>query len=214
MWFLFDVGMPGAFTTTCSTEHLPGFVKNAKKIQSFGVDTIAVVTTNDRFVNQEWGAQQGLIASSQDDGKASITMLCDADGDFVKSIGLADDMGFGVGIRSKRFAMITENGVVQTLLTDEGMDDCSATSAANVIKVLSPESVTSDSAIEIDGKVILGVAGGIVALLAVLISGGGGGSAPSTNPKSTKATPSLVVPQKTRSSSDSNFSLLNEYMKQ
>jgi glutaredoxin/glutathione-dependent peroxiredoxin len=207
--------MPGAFTTTCSTEHLPGFVKNAKKIQSLGVDTIAVVTTNDRFVNQEWGTQQGLVTSAQDDsGKASIAMLCDADGDFVKSIGLADDMGFGVGIRSKRFAMITDNGVVQTLLTDEGMDDCSATSAANVIKVLSPESVTSDSAIEIDGKVILGVAGGIVALLAVLISGGGGGSAPSPAPKPIKATPNVVVPQKVRPSSDSNFSLLNEYMKQ
>lgn len=207
--------MPGAFTTTCSTEHLPGFVKNAKKIHSLGVDTIAVVTTNDRFVNQEWGAQQGLITSSQDDsGKASITMLCDADGDFVKSIGLADDMGFGVGIRSKRFAMITENGVVQTLLTDEGMDDCSATSAANVIKVLSPEVATSDSAIEIDGKVILGVAGGIVALLAVLIGGGGDDSAPSSTPKSTKPASSVVVPQKGRPSSDSNFSLLNEYMKQ
>jgi glutaredoxin/glutathione-dependent peroxiredoxin len=206
--------MPGAFTTTCSTEHLPGFVKNANKIHSLGVDTIAVVTTNDRFVNQEWGAQQGLITSSQDDsGKASIAMLCDADGDFVKSIGLADDMGFGVGIRSKRFAMITENGVVQTLLTDEGMDDCSATSAANVIKVLSPESVTSDSAIEIDGKVILGVAGGVVALLAVLIGGGGGGSTPSPTPKSNKSAASVVIPQKARPS-DSSFSLLNEYMKQ
>jgi peroxiredoxin len=207
--------MPGAFTTTCSTEHLPGFVKNAKKIQSLGVDTIAVVTTNDRFVNQEWGAQQGLIPASQDaSAKPSITMLCDADGDFVKSIGLADDMGFGVGVRSKRFAMITENGVVQTLLTDEGMDDCSATSAANVIKVLSPNAVPSDSAIEIDGKIILGVAGVILALLAVLVGGNGGGSAPSTPLKSTKVAPGRVVPQKARSSSDSNFSLLNEYMKQ
>ena len=213
MRFVLLLGMPGAFTTTCSTEHLPGFVKSAKKIQSLGVDTIAVVTTNDRFVNQEWGAQQGLV-SSDPSAKAAITMLCDADGDFVKSIGLADDMGFGVGIRSKRFAMITENGVVQTLLTDEGMDDCSATSAANVIQVLSPDAGAADSAIEIDGKVILGVAGGILALLAVAIGGGGGDSAPRPTPKAAQTQPSRVVPQKARPSSDSNFSLLNEYMKQ
>jgi glutaredoxin/glutathione-dependent peroxiredoxin len=206
--------MPGAFTTTCSTEHLPGYVQSAKKLQSLGIDTIAVVTTNDRFVNQEWSAQQGLITTADSTGSSpTITMLCDADGDFVKSIGLAEDMGFGVGVRSKRFTMITENGVVKTLLTDDGMDDCSSTSAANVVKLLSPDPApgSSDSAVEIDGKLILGAAGvGLLAILTVFM-GGNDGASTSSVPKSSNAQQNRILPQK--SSSDTNFSLLNEYIK-
>jgi peroxiredoxin len=210
--------MPGAFTTTCSQVHLPGYVQSAKKLRSLGVDTIAVITTNDRFVNQEWGKQQGLVPSSSSEAP-DITMLCDADGDFVKSIGLADDMGFGIGVRAKRFAMITDNGVVSALLTDDGMDDCAATSAASVVKLLTPEQDTgsSDMAIEIDGKLILAVAG--VSFVAILTSLLGG----SDTPTKTAATPQLrqtntptkdrVIPKKAQPTSDTNFSLINEYLK-
>lgn len=210
--------MPGAFTTTCSQVHLPGYVQSANKLRSLGIDTIAVITTNDRFVNQEWSKQQGIVPTSKDE-EPPITMLCDADGDFIKSIGLADDMGFGIGVRAKRFAMVTDDGVVSALLTDDGMDDCQATSAANVIKLLTPEPVpgSSDGAIEIDGKLILGAAGAIV--VAVLASMLGGSDVPTTPPPSKAQSQGNVIPKnrveqkKVQSSSETSFSLIDEYLK-
>lgn len=210
--------MPGAFTTTCSQVHLPGYVQSANKLRSLGIDKIAVITTNDRFVNQEWGKQQGIVPASKDE-ESPITMLCDADGDFIKSIGLADDMGFGIGIRAKRFAMITENGVVKALLTDDGMDDCQSTSAANVIKLLTPEAVpgTSDGAIEIDGKLILGAGGAIaVAILASLLGGSDTTTKASTarsQPQGNAAPKNRVEPKKIQQSSETSFSLIDEYLK-
>jgi glutaredoxin/glutathione-dependent peroxiredoxin len=206
--------MPGAFTTTCTQVHLPGYVQSAKKLRSLGIDTIAVITTNDRFVNQEWSKQQGLVSSNTD--SPPITILCDADGDFIKGIGLADDMGFGIGVRSKRFAMITDNGVVTTLLTDDGMDDCKVTSVENVIKLLTPEPVpgSSDGAIEIDGKLIAGV---IVAItIAVFASMMGGNDAPTKTGPAQSPTQSNVMPKSrgaTNTASDSNFPLIDEYLK-
>jgi hypothetical protein len=146
-------------------------------------------------------------------------MLCDADGDFIKSIGLADDMGFGIGVRAKRFAMITDNGVVSALLTDDGMDDCQATSAANVIKLLTPEPVpgSSDGAIEVDGKLILGAAGAVVVAIIASVLGGNDAPKTATNPNSPvpgNATPkNRVEPKKIQSSSETSFSLIDEYLK-
>lgn len=210
--------MPGAFTTTCSQVHLPGYVQSAKKLRSLGIGKIAVITTNDRFVNQEWGKQQGIVPSSKDE-ESPITMLCDADGDFIKSIGLADDMGFGIGIRAKRFAMITENGVVKALLTDDGMDDCQSTSAANVIKLLTPEAVpgTSDRAIEIDGKLILGAGGAIAAVILASLLGGSDtptkASTARTQHQGNAAPKNRVEPKKVQKSSETSFSLIDEYLK-
>ena len=210
--------MPGAFTTTCSQVHLPGYVQSASKLRSLGIDTIAVITTNDRFVNQEWGKQQGIVPANKDE-EPPITMICDADGDFIKSIGLADDMGFGIGVRAKRFAMVTDNGVVSALLTDDGMDDCQATSAANVIRLLTPEPVpeSSDGAIEIDGKLILGAVGAIaVALLASVLGGTEAPTAAPTTKSSAQgnvAPKTRVQPKKVQSSSETTFSLIDEYLK-
>ena len=105
------VGMPGAFTPSCTNVHLPGFKNSLSKLQHLGVDTIAIVTTNDRFVNEAWGNDLGIIStdkedddiddddddtssSTTDDGSdKSIIMLSDGDAELVRAIGLAEDMG-------------------------------------------------------------------------------------------------------------------------
>ena len=145
------VGMPGAFTPTCSQEHLPGFQRALPELVQLGVDKVAILTTNDKFVNEAWMEDRGIAVhdafvpadeADGDDGSyetgRDMAFLCDGDGDLVKAMGMADDMGFGVGVRSKRFVLVTESGgKVVHCLTDEGMEDCSATSAASVLALLS-----------------------------------------------------------------------------
>ena len=99
--------VPGAFTPGCSRRHLPGYVQNATTIMRKGVTLIACIAVNDAFVMPEWGKAQGAT------GK--IAMLADAQGTFTKEIGLdvqAPDLG---GLRSKRYSMLIENGVVTKL---------------------------------------------------------------------------------------------------
>ncbi len=108
---LFSV--PGAFTPTCSMEHLPGFVNNAADIKSKGVDEIACLSVNDPFVMKAWSDQQGA------DGK--VSMLPDWDGNFTKAMGLDQDISVaGLGVRGKRFSMTIEDGVVKSLDIEEG----------------------------------------------------------------------------------------------
>jgi peroxiredoxin len=100
--------VPGAFTPTCSAKHLPGFVQNSEAIKAKGVDTIACVAVNDAFVMGAWGKAQGT------DGK--VMMLADGNGTFTKELGLEmDGSGFGLGSRSKRYAMVVQDGVVKAL---------------------------------------------------------------------------------------------------
>jgi len=198
--------MPGAFTPTCSKEHLPGYIKNADKLAALGLEKIVVVTTNDKFVNEEWMSTQGALKAG-----SIISMVSDGDGDLVKSLGLAEDMGFGVGIRSKRFALIANNGVVSTLVVDKGMDDCSATSADSLIQLLTPEREVAD-AMEVNPAILGGIVGIVVLGLLAQSFGGGGGSAPLA-PGSLAAPVTRTQPLKATPKSDSNFSLLNEYGK-
>ena len=107
---LFSV--PGAFTPTCSAKHLPGFVTRADEILAKGVDTIACMSVNDVFVMHAWGKDAGV--------EDKVVMLADGNGDFTKAIDLElDGRGFGLGVRSQRFAMIVENGTVTTLNIEE-----------------------------------------------------------------------------------------------
>ena len=107
------VGVPGAFTPVCSTQHLPGFVQNADAIKAKGVDTIACISVNDAFVMDSWGKAQNV-----GDG---IVMLADGNADFAKAAGFEWDVSkFGMGLRSRRFAMLVEDGVVKNLLLEEG----------------------------------------------------------------------------------------------
>jgi len=100
--------VPGAFTPTCSAKHLPSFVQNAAAIKAKGVDTIACLAVNDAFVMGAWGKAQNT------DGK--VEMLADGNATLTKELGLEmDGSGFGLGTRSKRYAMIVQDGVVKTL---------------------------------------------------------------------------------------------------
>lgn len=101
-------GVPGAFTPTCSMNHLPGFLTHLDAIKAKGVDTIACVTVNDVHVVNAWSKHSGA------EGK--ITMLADGNGTFAKATGLELDLNVaGMGLRNKRYSMIVENGVVKTL---------------------------------------------------------------------------------------------------
>lgn len=104
--------VPGAFTPTCHRNHLPGFVERAAEIKAKGVDAILVTAVNDIFVMDAW--------AKASDAAGSIEFLSDGNGDFAKAIGLSmDGSGFGLGIRSQRYSMLVEDGVVQALNVEE-----------------------------------------------------------------------------------------------
>ncbi len=111
--------VPGAFTPGCSKIHLPGYVAHADELKAKGVDTIACVAVNDAWVMQAWGESQGV--------GDKIVMLADGSGEFTKAIGLEfDATGAGLGTRSKRYAAVLQDGVVQSIDVDErGVDQSS-----------------------------------------------------------------------------------------
>ncbi len=105
--------VPGAFTPTCSAKHLPSFVEHAGELKAKGVDEIACVAVNDVFVMSAWGKDQKA------DGK--VTMLADGDAALTKALGLELDLtGKGLGLRSQRFSLLVEDGVVKSLNVDPG----------------------------------------------------------------------------------------------
>ncbi|MEM9333693.1 MAG: peroxiredoxin [Pseudomonadota bacterium] len=98
------VSVPGAFTPTCSMNHLPGFVEQADAIFGKGVDTIACTAVNDVFVMDAWGKDRGV--------GDKVVMLADGNGDYAKALGLEmDGTAFGLGHRGQRFAIVVDNGV-------------------------------------------------------------------------------------------------------
>ena len=102
--------VPGAFTPTCSASHLPGYVVLADRIRDKGIDVIACVSVNDAFVMRAWGKAQNAEA---------ITMLADGGGAFTKALGLEMNTGDFGGLRSQRYAMLVEDGVVKLLNVEE-----------------------------------------------------------------------------------------------
>lgn len=100
--------VPGAFTPTCSQRHLPGYVEKAADLKAKGVDTIACVAVNDAFVMGAWGRDQNC--------GDKVMMLADGSGDFTRAIGLElDARRNGLGMRSQRYSMLVEDGVVKKL---------------------------------------------------------------------------------------------------
>lgn len=100
--------VPGAFTPTCSTKHLPGFIEHAAAIKAKGVDTIACLAVNDAFVLGAWAKDRHA-----DD---KILMLADGSGVLTKALGLEVDLSTrGLGVRSQRFAMIVDDGRIAYL---------------------------------------------------------------------------------------------------
>ena len=101
-------GLPGAFTPTCSAQHVPGYVAKADALKAAGVDEIWCVSVNDAFVMGAWGRDQKTA------GK--VRMMADGSADFAKATGLTLDLtARGLGLRSQRYSMLVVDGVVKTL---------------------------------------------------------------------------------------------------
>ena len=121
-------GLPGAFTPTCSAKHLPGFVNHAEELKKKGVEVIACLSVNDAFVMDAWGKAQNA--------GEKVLMLADGNADFAKATGLTmDGTGYGMGLRTSRWAMVLEDGKVKTLNV-EAPGAFEVSSAEAVMKVL------------------------------------------------------------------------------
>ena len=124
---LFSV--PGAFTPTCSARHLPSFVDKADELKAKGIDEIACTAVNDAFVMSAWGK-----ASDVGD---KVTMIADGNGEFAQALGLTmDGSGHGLGLRSQRYAMVVEDGVVTSLAVEDAPSKAEASGAEALLKVL------------------------------------------------------------------------------
>ncbi|QLF69671.1 peroxiredoxin [Peteryoungia desertarenae] len=121
--------VPGAFTPTCTLNHLPGYLENRDQILARGVDAIAVISVNDWHVMGAWAQQSG--------GMGKIHFLADWDASFTKAIGLDADLSAGgLGVRSKRYSMLVEDGVVKSLNIEENPGQATVSSAATMIEQL------------------------------------------------------------------------------
>lgn len=120
--------LPGAFTPTCSAKHLPGFVQQAAKIKAKGVNTIACISVNDAFVMDAWGKQQSV--------GNNVLMLSDGNAEFTRAMGLEmDASGYGMGVRSQRYAMVVEDGVIKHLAVEKP-GEFTVSSAESVLAAL------------------------------------------------------------------------------
>jgi glutaredoxin/glutathione-dependent peroxiredoxin len=110
--------VPGAFTPTCDAAHMPSFVRNADAFREKGVDEILCLSVNDAYVMQVWGEQSGAL-------KAGITMLADADAGFTKAVGMDySSTKSGMLTRSRRYAMLVDDGVVTKLHLEASTGVC------------------------------------------------------------------------------------------
>jgi glutaredoxin/glutathione-dependent peroxiredoxin len=122
-------GVPGAFTPTCNDHHLPGFVMQADEILAKGIDRIACIAVNDAFVMNAWGNSQGT--------GDKILMLADGNGDFAAQAGLELDLtGVGLGHRSRRFAAILQDGVVEQIFVEENPGGVDVSGSDKILKAL------------------------------------------------------------------------------
>ncbi len=121
--------VPGAFTPTCQQQHVPGFVDRVDELRGKGIDVIACTAVNDVFVLTEFAKATGA------EGK--ILMLADGSGDFAKAVGLDIDLGpFGLGLRSKRYSMLVQDGVVKALNVEDIPPNHDKSSAATLCSII------------------------------------------------------------------------------
>lgn len=121
-------GLPGAFTPTCSAQHVPGYVAQAEQLRSAGIDEIWCVYVNDAFVMSAWGRDLHTA------GK--VRMMADGSAAFTHALGLTQDLSArGMGIRSRRYAMVVDDGVVKTLAV-EAPGKFEVSDAASVLAML------------------------------------------------------------------------------
>jgi len=121
--------VPGAFTPACSQRHLPGYVDKASDIKGKGVDEVACVAVNDPAVMTAWGKDQRA--------EGRVTMLADGSGDFVRALGLELDLTkAGLGMRSKRYSMLVDNGIDKSLNIEEQPGQVDVSSAETMLRAL------------------------------------------------------------------------------
>ena len=121
--------LPGAFTPTCSEQHLPGYVQNAEDIRAKGVEAIACLSTADFFVMDAWG-------KSQDVGD-SLDMLSDGNNEFTRAAGMTIDLSSrGLGERSLRYAMIVEDGTITHIAIEDNPGEASVSGAEAMLAAL------------------------------------------------------------------------------
>ena len=119
--------VPGAFTPTCHKNHMPGFVKNADAIKAKGIDTIAVTAVNDVFVMDAWKKASGA--------EDKIEFLADGSANFAKALGLSlDASARGLGIRSQRYCMVVDDGVVKSISVEYAPGKAELSGADNLLK--------------------------------------------------------------------------------
>jgi glutaredoxin/glutathione-dependent peroxiredoxin len=117
--------VPGAYTPTCHKQHMAGFVQNYEELKKKGFDVVACTSTNDVFVLTNWAKD------SKADGK--ILMLADGSAEFAKKVGLDIDLSArGLGVRSRRYSMIVEDGIVKALNVEDAPPNHDKSSAANL----------------------------------------------------------------------------------
>jgi peroxiredoxin len=122
--------VPGAFTPTCSQKHLPGFVEKAGELRAKGVDTVACVSVNDAFVMRAWKEALGL--------GDEVALLSDGNLELTRALGVEMDLSdnpVGLGVRSRRYALLADDGVVTVLNLEEG-GAFTSSSAEEMLKAL------------------------------------------------------------------------------
>ena len=118
-------GLPGAFTPTCSAKHLPSFVNSMDKVKKKGIKKVICISVNDPFVMEAWGKSHNALEK--------ITMLGDSKGEFTRDIGAELDLkAKGLGIRSERYTMLIDAGVLKKVVEEAGK--CEATTAENFLE--------------------------------------------------------------------------------
>ena len=123
-------GLPGAYTGTCTTAHVPSFMRNMGKLAAKGVDEVICVSVNDPFVMQAWGVSTGAAA-------AGITMLGDGDAGFTKEIGMDFTVpAIGFHDRSKRYALYADDGVVKVLHLEENAGVCEVSGGEAMLEAI------------------------------------------------------------------------------
>ena len=110
--------VPGAFTPTCHTAHMPSFIRTKAALDAKGIDEVVCLSVNDPYVMQVWAEATGAAS-------AGITMLADSEGTFTRAMGMSFDApSIGLIARSQRYAMMVENGMVKIMNHETGGDDC------------------------------------------------------------------------------------------
>ena len=121
--------LPGAFTPTCSNQHLPGFIEKSEDLRGKGVDAIVCLSVNDAFVMGAWGQQQGA--------SGKVLMVGDGNGELTEKLGLSmDGSGFGMGQRSLRYSMIVRDVVVETLNVESNPGQAVESGVENLLSQL------------------------------------------------------------------------------